>query len=266
MFLFYISLFFLAFNLNTLVADDKIEIDLSKYEKRIYSQNGEDGVIEAIFHLIGTRSNYFVEFGGGNGYDISNARLLRDFKGWQGLMMDVDHENLAINLRKEFITAENINELFRKYQVPYNLDLLSIDVDFNDFYIWQKLDGKYKPRLIVIEYNATHLPDEDKIVKYNPIGMWDGTNYFGASILALSNLAQTKGYSLVYADQNGVNLFFVRNDLIENSPYTFKNINNVQAIYVAPKYGFGPNGGHIQDPLNRQYVKSIDLLEKGTKK
>jgi hypothetical protein len=59
----------------------------------------------------------------------------------------------------------------------------------------------------------------------------------------------------------GVNLFFVRNDLIENSPYTFKNINNVEAIYQTPKYGRGPNGGHAQDPYQRIYFKSVDLLK-----
>lgn len=187
--------------------------------------------------------------------------LLRENKGWQGLLMDGSYENLSINLRKEFITAENINELFNKYQVPYDLDLLSIDIDLNDFYIWKSLDSKYKPRLVVIEYNATHLPHEDKIVKYDPYDMWDGTNYFGASILAFYNLAKKKGYSLVYADQNGVNLFFIRNDLVKDSPYTFKNINNVEAIYMRPRYGSGPRGGHPQDPWERKYVKSIDILK-----
>lgn len=253
-------LLYFTLNINILIANDEFEIDLRQFEKTIYSQNGEDGVIEAIFNFIGTESHYFVEFGGFDGYKMSNARALRDLQGWQGLMMDSVFEDLTINLQKEFITAENINTLFQKYDVPDNLDFLSIDLDFNDFYVWQSLDQKYKPRLVVVEYNATHPPDEDKVIKYDSSGCWDRSNYFGASILAFYNLAQKKGYSLVYAEQRGVNLFFIRNDLISICPYTFKNINDVKKIYVNPKYGYGPNAGHIQDPLNREYVRSLDLL------
>jgi len=175
-------------------------------------------------------------------------------------MMDVDHEDLSINLRKEFITAENINDLFEKYEVPENLDLLSIDIDFNDFYVWNNLSDHYRPRLIVMEYNATHLPNEDKVVVYNPYQCWDGTNYFGGSILAYYNLGLKKGYSLVYAEKYGANLFFIRDDLIETAPFKFKNINDVERLYSPPKYSDGPNGGHRQDPHHRPFVKSVDLL------
>src|SRR5262249_30996920 len=81
-------------------------IELSGYEKKEFSQNGEDGVIEAIFSFIGTIDNYFVEFGVEDGAEC-NTRYLREKYGWHGLMMDGFHENRAINLRKEFITAEN---------------------------------------------------------------------------------------------------------------------------------------------------------------
>lgn len=237
----------------------KEEIDLSTYERTVFSQNGEDGITEKILEIIGTSSNYYVEFGGYDGNTGSNAKILRE-AGWQGLMMDGGYEDLSINLRKEFITAENITELFDKYGVPYDLDFLSIDIDFNDFYVWKGLSEKYQPALIIIEYNASHLPGEDKVVVYDPYRMGDCTNYYGASILAMYNLGRKKGYSLVYAEKQGVNLFFIRDDLVQKAAYSFKNINNVEKLYASPKYGHGPNGGHMQDPFYRKFVKSTDIL------
>lgn len=234
-------------------------IDLSEHEFKKYSQNGEDGVIKKIFDCVGFTSRYYVEFGTESGVEC-NTRCLRE-NGWKGLLMDGEHYNPEIGLYKEFITAENINHLFEKYSVPTEFDLLSIDIDFNDFYIWHEISKKYRPRVVVIEYNATHFPNEDKIVEYNPHGRWDGTNYFGASMLALYRLGQFHGYSLVYADAQGVNLFFIRNDVIAEAAknkHVFKNINEVRALYQAPKYSYGPNGGHRQDPYNRPYASFQD--------
>lgn len=252
----YLALFFILLSFSCVA---KIpEIDLSQFEACIYSQNGEDGVIKKIFEHIGTSSKYYVEFGGYDGYTGSNTRYLRENLQWKGLLMDGGYENSEINLQREFITAENINHLFEKYHVPYDVDFISIDIDYNDFYIWKALDNKYRPRVVVVEYNATHLADEDKVVEYRPTYLNDWTNYFGASILAYYNLGRSKGYSLVYADKQGVNLFFVRDDLLKK--IKFKNTNEVAKLYQAPKYGSGPNGGHPQDPENRKYLASKEIL------
>lgn len=251
-----VIMMFMSFSV--LAKENSRVINLEEFEQTIYSQNGEDGITLKIFELLGTSSNYYVEFGGYDGYTGSNSRVLYE-RGWTGLMLDGDYENLSINLQKEFITAENINALFQKYNVPYNLDFLSIDIDFNDFYVWKALDEKYQPRLVVIEYNATHLPNEDKVVEYDPMSSGDSTNYYGASMLAFYNLARKKGYSLVYAEKQGVNLFFVRDDLIKKSHCLFRNINDVEALYVYPQYGHGPNGGHTQDPFFREFLKSSQL-------
>ncbi len=236
------------------------EIDLSLYETSLYSQNGEDGVLSKIFQLIGSSSKFCVEFGANDGVTTSNTYLLR-LQGWNSLLLDRLYENPQYNLHKEFITAENISALFDKYGVPSSLDLLSIDIDYNDFYVWKTLDKKYQPAVVLIEYNATHLPSEDKVVKYHPFFCGGGTNYFGASILAMYNLGRSKGYSLVYADQNGVNLFFIRDDILQAKNLTFKNMNDVEKIYRRPRYGNGPNGGHAEDLKNRPYVSSESLLE-----
>jgi hypothetical protein len=232
-------------------------LNLSKFEKKIFSQNGEDGVIEKIFQTIGVKNKYFVEFGVEDGAEC-NTRYLREVLGWTGLMMDGSHENCSINLRKEFITAKNINELLKKYGVPLGFDLLSIDIDYNDFYVWYAIKN-YRPRVVVIEFNATHLPEEDKVVIYNPNYMWDFTNYYGASILTLAKLGNLKGYTLVYVDRRGVNLFFIRSDILKK--FSFKNSGNVQKLYKSPKFGNGPNGGHREDHLHRQYFNFDEACE-----
>jgi hypothetical protein len=254
----YISLLF--FISTTFVATAE-EIDLSLYEKSIYSQNGEDGVLTKIFQLINPSSEFYVEFGAYDGETGSNTCLFRKQK-WDGLLLDRMFEIPELKLYKEFITAENINQLFQKYNVPINVDLISIDIDYNDFYVWKSLEEKYNAPVVVIEYNATHFPSEDKVVKYLPYFSGDGSNYFGASILALYNLGRAKGYSLVYADSAGVNLFFIRDDILKEKNIAFKNMNDVEKIYRPPTYGKGPNGGHRADPRNRSYLTSVSLMEK----
>lgn len=236
------------------------EIDLSEYEATVYSQNGEDGVIQKIFEVIEPESRFCVELGAFDGITGSNTYLLRS-QGWDCALIDRTYEIPEYNLHRDFITAENINHLMEKYSVPKNLGMISLDIDYNDFYIWHALDKSYKPALMLIEYNGAHLPHEDKVVKYRSFFVGEGTNYFGASILALYNLGRSKGYSLVYADKGGVNLFFVRDDLLQKHNVTFKNMNNVEKLYRRPTYGQGPNGGHRADYKNRDYVTSISILE-----
>lgn len=186
--------------------------NLNRYEIKIYSQNGEDGILDAIFSKIGTTNKFYVEFGVEDGEEC-NTRFLQNEKGWRGLLMD-GYEQKSKKIKKEFITAENINDLFRKYQVPKAFDLLSIDIDGNDYWVWKAIDSSYAPRVVVIEYNASIPPTESKVIPYDPNFSWDITNYFGASLLALVKLAKTKGYTLVGCDLCGVNAFFVQDRLM----------------------------------------------------
>lgn len=242
------------------------EIDLADFERKVHSQNGEDGVLEKIFELVGTTNKFFVEFGVEDGSEC-NTKYLREAHGWSGLMMDGSHSNPSINLQQEFITAENINELFLRYNVPKSFDLLSIDIDFNDFYVWKQISG-YRPRVVVIEYNATHLPGEDRVVRYDATAKWDGSNYFGASFLSLRRLGLSKEYSLVYAESHGVNLFFIADEVLqsvaESQRTTFKGVSNPDSLYRPPNYpkpfGGGPNNGHPADPKGRQYSSADALL------
>lgn len=230
------------------------KMDLNSFEKKVFSQNGEDGITEKLIEIIyqGDNENKcFVEFGVQDGKEC-NTRILREKYNWNGLQMDGSFENHSINLKKHWICKENINNLFELYSVPKTINLLSVDIDFNDFYVLKEILFKYKCDIIICEYNATHLPHEDKIVVYNKYGMWDSTNYFGASLFSLYKLSRMFNYSIVCCDNMGVNCFMVHNDIIKKHNLQFNT--DIYKIYKSPKYSIGPNRGHPQDPTFRKYL------------
>ena len=226
---------------NTKYADLK---KLNRYEFQVYSQTGEDGILEEIFERIGARNRFFVEFGAGNGLENNTAYLL--VKGWSGFWIEADAEAskqirgafsapLAarqLSFRTAFITSENIESMFLEAAVPEEPDLLSIDIDGNDYWVWKAIQA-YRPRVVVIEYNALFRENTFWIMKYNPNAVWDKTCYQGASLKSLERLGLSKGYKLVGCNFAGVNAFFVREDLVEDrflAPYTAEN------HYEPPRY------------------------------
>jgi FkbM family methyltransferase len=231
-------------------------IDLKNYENKIYSQNGEDGILLEIINRLNLKNGYYVEFGTQNG-DECNTRILREKYDWYGLLMDGTYENNNINLKNEFITRENITNLFEKYNVPKQFNLLSIDIDYNDFYVLHKILEKYTMDIIILEYNAYFLQNEDAIIKYNSNGMWDGSNYFGASLLAFKKLLNKFKYSLIYTENKGVNAFFVADKYADK----FNNCNNINILYNSAKYSNGPRGSHPMDTKNRSYVQFDDIID-----
>lgn len=230
--------------------------DLNQFERRIafierreFAQNGEDGIINAIFAMIGTTNKYFVEFGVEDGIEC-NTRFLSKKRGWKGLLMDGSNEDVSINLHKEFITAENIESLFAKYQVPKELDLLSIDIDGNDYWIWKVIDS-YHPRVVIIEYNACFPWEESKTIPYEESFSWDKTDYYGATLQALVKLGETKGYTLVATDSCGVNAFFVLDELIEGNFYPPLGKDRYHPAAFKGKIG----NKHPSDTKNRKWIE-----------
>ena len=115
------------------------------------------------------------------------------------------------------LQKKNINKIIKKNSIK-EVDLLSIDIDGNDFWIWEEINC-IKPRLVVIEYNSFFGPELSYTIPYNPKFIWDyekKRSYYGASLKALEKLGRKKKYTLVGVDKNGVNAFFVRNDLAKN--------------------------------------------------
>jgi hypothetical protein len=210
------------------------------------SQNDEAGIISAIFEAIPARRRFFVEFGIGPRPDDPTYSLglegncvdLRT-AGWKGLFMDAGVHPPHLAVHQEIVTPENINSLLRKYSVPKDFSVLSIDVDGQDIWIWKAI--KVQPEVVIIEYNPIHGPNESVAVPLDPNFRWDGTSYYGASLCALNKVGNEKGYCLVHT--NWVNAFFVRECLIANkSDFSYEQL-----------YRRHP-GYHISDSLRRSYV------------
>lgn len=204
---------------------------LRNREFKVSSQNGEDGLIAFLFSEIGVRNRRFVEFGVGDGRECNCANLTIRF-GWSGLMLEGNAVSArraqeyyarfersgpeGIQVRRAHVTAENINETIADAGVQGEIDLLSIDIDGNDYWLWEAIDV-VRPRVVVIEYNASFglrsitVPYDPTFVRFrkHPSG-W----YHGASISALASLGERKGYELVGTESHGVNAFFVRRDVL----------------------------------------------------
>ncbi len=225
---------------------------LNRSEFKVYSQNGEDGIIEEIFNRIGTTNSFFVEFGVGNGLENNTAFLL--IKQWRGCWLEGSADFVAsirhtfksaiesgnLTVQQAFITAENIEALFEQTGVPPEFDLLSIDIDGNDYWVWNALE-RYRPRVVVIEYNSIFPPSVEWIKAYKADSVWDGTSNFSASLKSLELLGAQKGYSLVGCEFMGVNAFFVRSDLVgEHFQAPFTAVNH----YETPRYFLSRSAGH----------------------
>lgn len=196
------------------------------YERRIYSQNGEDGIIGYIFHKIGVTDKYFVEIGAGDGKQC-NTRFLKR-QGWSGIQIDAEK---SPGIKQAFVDAGNVEALFKRYKVPEVFDLLSIDIDGNDYWIWKAI-AVYEPRVVVIEYNAVVGARLSRVMPYNKHHRWDGTDYFGASLAALDGLSRKKGYRLVGTDTMGINAFFVKAESAEQ----YFTHSSVRELYHSPRY------------------------------
>jgi hypothetical protein len=193
---------------------------LGTFELRAFSQNGEDGVIAEILRRCGALDGYFVEFGAAQGVE-NNCAALADLLGWRGLFMEAGEREYAVLERKyrpsdrvatkrTLVTPENAEELFAAAGVPLEPELLSIDVDGEDYWIWTALE-RYRPLVVVIEYNSGLEPGR-RLMQPRGTGPWSGTSFFGASLAALESLGERKGYRLVHTDLTGSNAFFVRTD------------------------------------------------------
>ncbi|HVO99175.1 MAG TPA: hypothetical protein VMT15_13965 [Bryobacteraceae bacterium] len=200
---------------------------LEDAEFQIYSQWGEDGIIEWLIQRVPMASS-FIEFGVED-YSEANTRFLLEHRNWRGLVIDESESNMAvvrehaISWRHEliakaaFITAENINQLFLDAGFSGDVGILSVDVDGNDYWIWKAISA-VRPALVICEYNAV-LGDLCPVtIPYSAAFRRSDAHYsylyFGASIAALSHLATEKGYTLLGSNTSGSNAFFLRDDLM----------------------------------------------------
>ena len=191
----------------------------------LWSQNEEDGITLALFKLIGNTNRCFVELGAGvNG---GNSGFLAEVCGWTGLMVDGSHSRahrlvgrfgrFGVSVEKAGITTGNVNDLVRDNGCAGDIDLLSVDIDGCDYWVWDALIV-CSPRMIIVEFNPAFGSRRAVTVQYDPA--FDRADYksvtmhfYGASLAALVRLGRTKGYRLVLVEPRGANAYFLRNDV-----------------------------------------------------
>jgi hypothetical protein len=219
--------------------------EVEKAEFRVYSQFGEDGIIQFLTQRIPIENDVFVEFGVED-YSESNTRFLLVQDNWRGLIIDAaaSHREFLqsaglewrhqIDAVSAFIDRDNINSLIGDAGIEGDIGLLSVDIDGNDYWVLEAIDV-ISPRILVVEYNSVFGPEAAITVPYDP--KFDRTKanpswlYWGASLAALAKLANEKGYALVAGNRAGNNAFFVRRDVLGEIPEL-----SVEQAYVASRF------------------------------
>ena len=200
---------------------------LHRYEFKVYSQWGEDGIIQYLIHTVSIPKPVFVEFGVQD-YREANTRYLLQHDNWTGLIIDASKESIgavtreplyyrhALRAVSAFIDRDNINTLLCENGITGDIGLLSVDIDGNDYWIWEAIDC-ISPRIVICEYDSLLGPDRKVTTPYDPafdrITAHYSFLYGGASLAALEHLARRKGYALVGSNSAGNNAFFVREDV-----------------------------------------------------
>lgn len=199
---------------------------LREAEFQVFSQFGEDGILQYLLANVGAVPEVFVEFGVGD-YAEANTLFLLLHDNWRGLILDGSADAIASvrgrdwfwrhDLRAEgaFIDRDNIDMLIASHGIAGEIGLLSIDIDGNDYWVWQRIAG-VNPVIVVVEYNSLFGPDRAVSVPYDPSFQRTRAHpsnlYWGASLGALCHLARNKGYACVGSNRAGNNAFFVRAD------------------------------------------------------
>jgi hypothetical protein len=198
-------------NIKPVVED---QMGLLDFKKDQFSQNGEDGILERVFDLIGTETATCCEFGAWDGFHLSNTRKLL-IAGWSGLLIEADpqrfrrlRDNYSGNERVkracQFINgADELDRALSQNGFLAPLDLLVIDIDGLDYYIFEEL--KIRPRLICVEVNAGHSP-RSGVLLARDIAARD----IGQPLSAFCNVGKRLGYRLICFNSNA---FFLRNDI-----------------------------------------------------
>lgn len=192
---------------------------LNRFDRRVYSQSGEDGVLTEILRRAGATDRTFVEIGSGDGSENCTRALLED--GWQGCWIEGDPGYAAgagaiaggrAVVRSALVSRENVRELLDGAGVPAEPDVLSVDIDGNDYWVWAEIARMRRPRVVLIEYNARFPPPISWVLPYRADWTWDGSYRQGATLVALADLGARLGYRLVACSSFGANAFFVRDD------------------------------------------------------
>src|SRR6266850_540986 len=199
---------------------------LAEAEFKVFSQWGDDGIIQYLIGMVDISKEVFIEFGVEN-YTEANTKFLLMNNNWKGLILDGSQEHIKVvkaarwfwkydlTARAEFITRENINSIFEQEGFGGPIGLLSIDVDGNDYWIWNEINA-VDPDMVIAEYNSVYGAALAVTIPYNPrfhrTTAHSSNLYWGASLSALVELGEKKGYSFVGCNENGNNAYFVKRE------------------------------------------------------
>lgn len=264
----------IALLLGKLLAERNREINevspLSRFEFKVFSQWGEDGIIQYLIRKIEIHNKIFIEFGVED-YTEASTRFLLINDNWSGLVMDSSKPSIdfikssdiywryGLNAACSFITTDNINQLIRQNIEKKDIGLLVIDIDGNDYWIWKSIEA-VSPRIVICEYNGIFgcehcitIPYEEN---FNRIKKHYSGLYWGASLPALCLLAKEKGYVFLGCNSNGNNAFFARKDICPLPPASHKE------GFVMPKFKESRNNRHQLTYLNgTERIKAIADME-----
>lgn len=207
---------------------------LQEAEFQVFSQFGDDGIIQYLVEKLKPLPEIFIEFGV-ESYKEANTRFLLMHNNWRGLIIDGDADLMAAVRRSDlcwrydltavgaFITRENINDIFVKNGFAGEIGLLSIDIDGNDYWVWQAIEA-VNPVIVIAEYNSVFSAERAISIPYNPdfqrhMAHYSGL-YWGASLPAFCHLAEQKGYDFVGCNSAGNNAYFIRKDRNPLPPLT----------------------------------------------
>jgi len=200
--------------------------NIQNSEFKVFSQWGDDGIIQYLINNINISNKIFIEFGVEN-YLESNTRFLLMNNNWTGLVFDGSKKNIDfvrsdniywkydLIAEQAFITRENINFLIKKAGFIGEIGLLHIDIDGNDYWVWESIEV-IKPDIVIIEYNSVFGIDRAITIPYkanfNRTKEHYSNLYAGSSLLALYDLAKEKGYSFIGTNSSGNNAYFILNE------------------------------------------------------
>lgn len=205
---------------------------LTDAEYKVFSQFGDDGILQYLIHHLNIPPSLqtFVEFGVEN-YEESNTRFLLMNNNWRGLIMDGSESNMEfvhqtqyywkhdLTAKAAFIDTENINDLISSAGFNGEIGILSVDIDGNDYWVWDKINV-VNPIIIVAEYNGVFGSQHALSVPYDPTFRRTQAHYsnlyWGCSLAALNHLAVKKGYTFAGCNSAGNNAYFIRNDYIND--------------------------------------------------
>jgi hypothetical protein len=238
--------------LHAIVRDALARNPLLAHGRKVFSQNDEDGLIEAIVHRCAlTQPGSFVELGVGDGTENNTLNLA--MQGWRGAWLGgealrVCADARRLRFRQCWIDRDNVLALVREELAALGIgqaDVVSVDLDGNDYHVNEAmLAGGLRPALWIVEYNARFSPTTRWVMPYDATHRWAGTDYYGASLAALCDLFDRSGYRLVCCNAYGVNAFFVQ----EAHAARFADITgDHEALYMPATVRPFPYAGHTYD-------------------